>query len=358
MMSNRVKSFSGILASLLLAALIQDAGASDGCCSQSYKDCDASWCGDTEEACESCDTPDMRWLENGQIFSCIGRYRTCTNEPDGCCEGLKCEGGNFYKQCVVDPDFDSDDDGDGGGGDDSGGDDDVTGGCCSQNYRDCDAAWCGISKNQCDNCDGSQLIYLEDGANTSGCQERWSTCTDNPDACCPGLECKFISTFYSQCLPAESGGVTDDDEPDDPTESPVTDDPTESPVTDDPTESPVVSREPCEDNPDDFFYKGKDTSCAEISALGEQKRRRKCRDGRRLIEECPAVCEEDCATSSPTETPREQCVDNPDDFEFKGVITSCDEIAALGPQKLRRKCNDGRRIEDECPTVCNPEECP
>jgi len=351
MLSNRVRSFSGILASLLLAALIQDARASDGCCSQSYKDCDAPWCGDTEEACESCSTPDMRWLENGQTFSCVARWGTCTNDPDGCCEGLKCEGDNFYKQCVVDPDYDDDGDGE---GDDSEGDD-VTGGCCSQNYRDCDAIWCGISQSQCDNCDGSQLIYLEDGANTSGCQERWSTCTDNPDACCPGLECKFISTFYSQCLPAE-GGVTDD-EPDDPTESPVTDDPTESPVTDDPTESPV-SRPPCEDNPDTFFYKGKDTSCDEIAALGEQKRKRKCRDGRRLIEECPAVCEEECATPSPTVTPREPCTDNPDEFEFKGEITSCAEIAALGPQKLRRKCNDGRRIEAECPTVCSSEECP
>ena len=264
---------------------------------------------------------------------------------------MKCEGSNFYKQCLPDPNYTPGDDV-GNDNDEEGGDDE-TGGCCSQNYRDCDASWCGISREQCDNCGGDNLIYLEGGAR-SDCQERWSTCTDNPDACCPGLECKFFSTYYSQCLPVD-GGVIDDpptESPVDPTESPV--DPTESPV--DPTESPAVAGPDCENNPDPFFYKGKDVTCEELLDLGPQKRARKCREGRRLIGECPAICDEACATPSPTVTPREPCVDVPDEFEFKGETTSCAEIDGLGNQKKKRKCREGGLIREMCPTVCT-EDC-
>eukprot|EP00535_Pseudo-nitzschia_heimii_P012699 CAMPEP_0197195104 /NCGR_PEP_ID=MMETSP1423-20130617/30469_1 /TAXON_ID=476441 /ORGANISM="Pseudo-nitzschia heimii, Strain UNC1101" /LENGTH=421 /DNA_ID=CAMNT_0042648655 /DNA_START=48 /DNA_END=1311 /DNA_ORIENTATION=- len=94
----------------------------------------------------------------------------------------------------------------------------------------------------------------------------------------------------------------------------------------------------CEDdNPDPFFWKGKDTSCAEIAALGPQKRAFKCNEGRRIERECPSVCLEGCATPGPTVTPTAdpygRCGNNPEPFEFKGKITSCDEIADLGPQK-------------------------
>ena len=113
----------------------------------------------------------------------------------------------------------------------------------------------------------------------------------------------------------------------------------------------------CDNNPNPFEWKGKETSCDTIAALGAQKQSRKCREGRRITRECPAICRDDCATPSPTVTPtlpRGDCEDNPNSFEFKGRVTSCLEIAALGPQKKARKCASGRRIEEECPTVCKP----
>jgi hypothetical protein len=115
----------------------------------------------------------------------------------------------------------------------------------------------------------------------------------------------------------------------------------------------------CDNNPDPFFWKGRDTSCDEIAALGPQKQNRKCNEGRRIERECPSVCLEECETPSPTITPtipRGDCEDNQIPFEYKGKITSCAAVAALGPQKQRRKCNVGRRIPEECPTVCK-EEC-
>lgn len=111
----------------------------------------------------------------------------------------------------------------------------------------------------------------------------------------------------------------------------------------------------CDNNPLPFFWKGKDVTCDEIQNLGEQKQNLKCREGRRIERECPAICLEECATSSPTMAPTEgrgECEDNPKEFEYKGKITSCAKVAALGPQKQKRKCNIGRRIPKECPTVC------
>jgi len=114
----------------------------------------------------------------------------------------------------------------------------------------------------------------------------------------------------------------------------------------------------CDNNPEPFFWKGRDTSCDEIASLGPQKQNFKCNEGRRIERECPAVCLEECETPSPTVTPtvpRGDCEDNLLPFDYKGKITSCGAVASLGPQKQRRKCNAGRRIPKECPTVCKDE---
>jgi len=254
-------------------------------------------------------------------------------------------------------------------------------GCCSLNYKDCDAPWCGDTEEECNNCENDTVRFLDNGQLFAGCLARWKTCTDNKNDCCDGLLCKDINNFYSQCLPddgAPTTGVPTDnptspgttgaptDNPtspgttgaptDNPTSPGTTNNPTATP--DDPTAPPTDDdREACEDNTGTFFYKGFDVSCSDIASLGNQKRARKCRDARRLVRECPSVCLAECAiddspTISPT-NPRGPCEDNSEPFEFKGKVISCADIEALGPQRQSRKCNEGRRIEDECPSVCD-----
>ncbi|KAG7351491.1 laminin G domain containing protein [Nitzschia inconspicua] len=75
----------------------------------------------------------------------------------------------------------------------------TTAGCCSQNYMDCDVSHCGTSKNQCLSCNGDQLIWLENGPQSS-CTARWDPCTNNLNDCCNGLSC-VGNQFYRQCLP-------------------------------------------------------------------------------------------------------------------------------------------------------------
>ena len=146
-------------------------------------------------------------------------------------------------------------------------------------------------------------------------------CSDDQLGCCIGLNCVYKNDFYSQCLPAKEN---------------------------------IRVPGPCENNPDSFFYKGKVTSCDALAELGKQKQKRKCREDRRFETECPTICDETCG-NSPTATPtnpRGECEDNPESFFWKGRDRSCAEIADLGPLKQERKCRQGRRIENECPSLC------
>ncbi len=62
-----------------------------GCCSGSFKDCDATWCGKTEAACNAC-TGGMKWLSKGALNDdCKAKLWGCSADED-CCEGLKCLG--------------------------------------------------------------------------------------------------------------------------------------------------------------------------------------------------------------------------------------------------------------------------
>lgn len=74
-----------------------------GCCSQNFKDCDATWCGDTEAQCTSCGTAgDKTWLPNGAITGCIVRFGECTSNVDECCAPSQCTGDQYYRQCLPD----------------------------------------------------------------------------------------------------------------------------------------------------------------------------------------------------------------------------------------------------------------
>jgi len=316
--------FSSSLQAFLLTALFLVSNAkAQGCCSMNYKACDAPWCGTTESSCNACGDGEMLWLANGPVTSsCQERYSDCTNDSNACCPGLQCKFVNdFYSQCLPgepNPPIPA------------------PTGCCSLNYQDCDAPWCGSSESECNSCAGDQLLWLPNGPQTQ-CLARWEECTNDSDGCCGGLECQFSSEFYGQCLPGHTNPLP-------------------------PTEAPVASppREACEDNPDVFFYKSKDVSCADIAQLGPQQRARKCKEGRRLVDECPSYCQEECATPSPTGSPTvglpDDCTNVEGSFFFKGKDVSCADIAVLGKQKRRRKCNDGRKIEENCPAVCK-EEC-
>ena len=76
----------------------------NGCCSQNYKTCDATWCGDTEAKCLTCGSAgDKTWLPNGPVDNCIARFGDCTNNMDGCCGPAACIGNQWYRQCLPDP---------------------------------------------------------------------------------------------------------------------------------------------------------------------------------------------------------------------------------------------------------------
>jgi hypothetical protein len=68
-------SSTGILAPLLLFALIQNVHAA-GCCSQNYKDCNVGWCGTTKNSCENCGGNAFVFLEDGAASgSCLARCK-------------------------------------------------------------------------------------------------------------------------------------------------------------------------------------------------------------------------------------------------------------------------------------------
>lgn len=68
-------------------------------------------------------------------------------------------------------------------------------GCCSRNFRTCDSDG-GDSKELCELL--GSTIWLENGDLPQQCLEQDSTCTDDIDACCPGLTCDG-DQWYKQC---------------------------------------------------------------------------------------------------------------------------------------------------------------
>jgi len=115
-------------------------------------------------------------------------------------------------------------------------------GCCSMNFKQCDVSWCGSSKNRCDTCGGDDFLFLEDGERT-GCLARWSSCTNNINGCCGGLECTVQSQYFSQCLPSSNDDIPVPVPVPSPSNTPITSTtpgPT-MPPTRPPTKAPVVA---------------------------------------------------------------------------------------------------------------------
>ncbi len=78
----------------------------NGCCSLDYKTC-VSWCGSTEDACNSCGNQEVVWLSNGPDDTCGERWSGCGQDNDnshsGCCNGLTCQwrgDGHDYFSCL------------------------------------------------------------------------------------------------------------------------------------------------------------------------------------------------------------------------------------------------------------------
>jgi len=169
-------------------------GNVSACCTQNMKDC-VSWCGSTKDSCMNCS--DAFWTECPNQ-NCKARWSDCTNDVDGCCDGLSCVGNQWYRQCKVatqppptpsptpppapsptpaptkTPDN----------------------GCYSNNYKDCihpDYATGGSSCNK---------IWLPDGA-LSNCIALWGDCTSQTNSCCGDAVCFSgpSDNSYATCVP-------------------------------------------------------------------------------------------------------------------------------------------------------------
>jgi len=241
-----------------------------GCCTMDYDVC-INWCGDTEESCNNCSNPQVGWLPNGAppLGSCLKRWSDCTQNDNGCCDGLTCQFQNDYFGCFPgtgtptppnptnppvpnptnppvpnptnppapnptnspvpnptnapvpnpsNPPVSSPTNSPNNNG------------CCSQNYKEC-VSWCGPTYDNCMNC--GDVVWLNNGPLTEQCGERWTGCNESNDSghngCCDGLTCQWRDGYnYMACLPGDGN----------PTPTPPQPNPTNAPQPT-PTFSPV-----------------------------------------------------------------------------------------------------------------------
>ena len=168
----------------------------EGCCSLDYKQC-IGWCGPTKDSCLDCNHHDgVAWLENGAQKQCKKRWVGCGGNPNKCCAGLECRPDpNTWLACL--PALSTPE---------------LTPaptpaptapkeGCCSLDYKNC-IGWCGKGKDRCESCNHHDgVVWLENGK-AKQCKKRWVGCQNNPDKCCPGLECRPDPNNWLACLPA------------------------------------------------------------------------------------------------------------------------------------------------------------
>uniref|UniRef100_A0A7S0PIL8 CBM1 domain-containing protein n=1 Tax=Leptocylindrus aporus TaxID=1398097 RepID=A0A7S0PIL8_9STRA len=224
---------------------------SGGCCSIDYMQCDASFCGLTEESCNTCEQDvDAAWLPNGPRSqgSCLKKWADCTHNPDSCCSPGTCvEVNSFYSQCqYVEPSMAPSEVPSMAPSDVpsstpsavptmtpsaspsetpsessstlpsfepsahpsatpsislSNKGTDHPDGCCSLNFKNCDASWCGRSKDHCESCKQDvQVTWLPTGKR-SWCLAKWSDCTRNRSGCCNPARCVKVNSHYYQCQP-------------------------------------------------------------------------------------------------------------------------------------------------------------
>eukprot|EP00547_Thalassionema_nitzschioides_P009098 CAMPEP_0194226570 /NCGR_PEP_ID=MMETSP0156-20130528/42127_1 /TAXON_ID=33649 /ORGANISM="Thalassionema nitzschioides, Strain L26-B" /LENGTH=734 /DNA_ID=CAMNT_0038958965 /DNA_START=240 /DNA_END=2441 /DNA_ORIENTATION=+ len=182
---------------------------SSGCCSQDFASC-VTWCGTSKNECLSCGQ-DVHWI-CGDQQDCKPRWSDCTNDKNGCCDGLTCVDINpGYSQCKV-----------------------VAGppplaptanptpepsastppptlapvvpptpspvdvptsppeGCYSKNYKTC------LPDGYTSDADTCGLIWLPQGAQTN-CEALWGECNTSSD-CCGEAIC-FGNNEYATCVP-------------------------------------------------------------------------------------------------------------------------------------------------------------
>jgi hypothetical protein len=78
----------------------QPEGNGSACCSYDFKTC-ATWGNESQDACEA--LVGMKWLPTGALTGdaamCLGKDAGCGNNPSGCCDGLVCDGNQWWKSC-------------------------------------------------------------------------------------------------------------------------------------------------------------------------------------------------------------------------------------------------------------------
>merc|ERR1712176_270486 len=212
-----------------------------GCCSQDFASC-VTWCGSTKNECLSCGQ-EVGWICGGQT-GCKPRWGDCSDDQNGCCDGLSCVTVNpGYSQCrIVDitekpspapspnptarptsipteirlpttssPTFSLSP---------------TSEGCFSNNYKDC------LPKSQLNGPASCNTVWLPNGPQ-QGCVALWGDCTDDNNSCCGDAVC-FGDGDRAICAPSDSTGS--------PTSKPTTPGPSPSPTakpTSTPTEIPL-----------------------------------------------------------------------------------------------------------------------
>jgi len=82
-------------------------------------------------------------------------------------------------------------------------------GCCSLNFMNCDAQFCGNNQADCESCSQQPVVWLPNGKVT-GCLRKWEDCTSDPDGCCYPGTCVATTPQHSQCIykPTQAPSVT------------------------------------------------------------------------------------------------------------------------------------------------------
>jgi poly(3-hydroxybutyrate) depolymerase len=107
----------------------------------------------------------------------------------------------------------------------------------------------------------------------------------------------------------------------------------------------------CENNPNEFELKpnsGKMFSCEWLSQLRPKWRQKRCMKPK-FADECPGLCNKTY----------DKCLCEDSPFPFKWAwnleeMTTCSDVVALGPQKIRKKCRHSM-VRSLCPSICDGE---
>merc|ERR1712176_1294951 len=209
-----------------------------GCCSHDFASC-ITWCGSTKNECLSCGQ-EVGWI-CGEQTGCKPRWGDCSDDQNGCCDGLSCVTVNpGYSQCrIVDitekpspapspnptakptsipteirlpttssPTFSLSP---------------TSEGCFSNNYKDC------LPKSQLNGPASCNTVWLPNGPQ-QGCVALWEDCTDDSNSCCGDAVC-FGDADDAVCKPPN-------DSTDLPTPKPTIPEPSPKPTTLKPTNAP------------------------------------------------------------------------------------------------------------------------